>query len=284
MGVATTGRVADVVITVMAKGDIYHTTLGKPLHIRQVVLQRQSVLNRKHNRLPALSLVGIEVGRRAGNADVAAVVGYDIFYLVKDTIGIGIGGCGDGLVGDAGKRRRLLQRGRERLTHLGLGQVGGHDHSILSAFGHLVQIDKDAFIALLEVYALREEHRRVAVGIKSDDAAMQLLGNAEVTALCNEPLEKWQSGLFHPFRMPLHAHDHLVLLALHGLNDTVGSQGSSPKELAGIVHRLMMEGIYGQSRLLIKVEKDGILLDIHAVRRLLAVSILRVFDAYTFNL
>lgn len=55
MEAAATCRVADVIVTVVAKGDIDYSTLGKMLHILKSVLQCQTVFNGKHDAVAAAS-------------------------------------------------------------------------------------------------------------------------------------------------------------------------------------------------------------------------------------
>ena len=89
MSVAAPCRVADVVVTVVAEGDIDHATLCETLHISEVVLQCETVLDGKHNGLATTPFVFVEISRSTCNAQVIAVVADDVFYLVEDTVGIG---------------------------------------------------------------------------------------------------------------------------------------------------------------------------------------------------
>ena len=47
-------------------------------------------------------------------------------------------------------------------------------------FGHLVEIYQYLLVATAEIYALREEHRCVAMRIEGDDALMELAGLVEM--------------------------------------------------------------------------------------------------------
>lgn len=73
------------------------------------------------------------------------------------------------------------------------------------------------------------------MGVEGDDTTMQLLGYMEIITLCHKPLEEWQTGFFHPFRMPLNTHDHLVFGTLNRLNHAVGSGSGDREELTGVV-------------------------------------------------
>lgn len=89
MEAAATCRVANVIVTVVAKGDIDYSTLGKMLHILKSVLQCQTVFNSKHDAVAALPLVFVEVGRCASYAQVTIVGLYNFLNLVEDEVGIG---------------------------------------------------------------------------------------------------------------------------------------------------------------------------------------------------
>ena len=155
VGIAATGTVADVIIAIVAEGDIYHASLGKVLHIAQIVLQGKTILNTEHDALSALSLVAVKIGRSSGDTQVVAVLAHDFLYLVEDEIGI--------------LQRSLHVEGylaAEALAYLRLRQVSHHGGSILMSVGHLVQIHEDAGVAMIELHALREEHRGIAMGIE----------------------------------------------------------------------------------------------------------------------
>lgn len=155
VGIAATGTVADVIIAIMAEGDIYHASLGKVLHIAQIMLQGKTILNTEHDALSALSLVAVKIGRSSGDTQVVAVLAHDFLYLVEDEISI--------------LQRSLHVEGHlatEALAYLRLRQVSHHGGSILMSIGHLVQIHEDAGVAMIELHALREEHRSIAMGIE----------------------------------------------------------------------------------------------------------------------
>ncbi len=122
------------------------------------------------------------------------------------------------------------------LTHLGLWQVGHHDHGVLPALGHLVQVVEYAVVALLETHALREEHRGVAMGVEGEDALVQLLGHVEVVGLVHQPAEQGLSLLPHPFGVPLHTHDGFELGTRDGLDDTVGRRRRHAEARARLRH------------------------------------------------
>ena len=235
VGVASTGRVAHIVVAVMAKGDIHDAALGKVLHILNIMAQRQCVLDAEHDAASALALVFVEVLGRARNAEIAAVALHDVFYLVEDGVGIGEGSDRLGLLHPRGVH--LLTEG---LANLGLRQIGHHGDGLLAPFLHLVHIDQDAGIALLEMDALMEEHRGVAMGVERDNAAVQVFCHVELVGLAHHPFEDGQSAV-EPFGMPLHTQDAFLFGALDGLDGAVGGSCRHPEPLAGSADGLVME-------------------------------------------
>ena len=128
--------------------------------------------------------------------------------------------------------RGLYQR-RELFADFGLWQIGGHDDRRLVSLRHLVQVNEDARIALVEMNALMEEHGRIAVGVEGDDAAVNLLGFTEKLRLCHKPLEDGQAGS-EPFGMPLHAENGFELRAFHTLYHPVWCLGYDAETLAAV--------------------------------------------------
>ena len=119
------------------------------------ILQGKTILNTEHNALSALSLVAVKIGRSSGDTQVGAVLAHDFLNLVEDEIGI--------------LQRSLHIEGylaAEALAYLRLRQVSHHGGSILMSVGHLVQIYENAGIAMIELHALWEEHRGIAMGIE----------------------------------------------------------------------------------------------------------------------
>ena len=232
VGVATAGTVADVVVAIVAEGDVHDATLGEMLHVGQVVFQGQSVLYAEHDTLPALSLVTVKVGGGTCDAEILIVLAHDFLYLVEDKVGI---------LGRALHVERHLAA--EALAYLGLRQVGHHRGGILMAVGHLVQVHKNARVAMVELHALREEHRCVAMGVEGKYAPVQLLGRIEVVGLVHEPAEYLAALLAKPLRMPLHTQYLLILAALDGLDDAIRRLGDNTHMPARLAHRLMVERI-----------------------------------------
>ena len=88
VGVAPAGRVADVVIAIMTERDVDDAPLSEVLHIRQVVVQGQTILNAQHDALAALALVLVKVGGGTGNAQITTVAPHNVLYLVENQVGI----------------------------------------------------------------------------------------------------------------------------------------------------------------------------------------------------
>ena len=133
MGIAAAGTIADIIITIMAERDINDAALGEMLHVTDIVLQGETVLDTEHNALSAFPLIAVKIGRSSGNTQVVAVLAHDFLNLVEDEIGI--------------LQRSLHVEGyfaAEALAYLRLRQVSHHGGSILMSVGHLVQIDETA--------------------------------------------------------------------------------------------------------------------------------------------
>ena len=94
MRLAPTCRVAKIVIAIMTERDIGHATLGKMLHVGQIVLQRQSIFYGEENRLASLPLVLIEIGRTTCDTQTTLVGLYNLLYFVEDQVSIVGGGNG----------------------------------------------------------------------------------------------------------------------------------------------------------------------------------------------
>ena len=94
MRLAPTCRVAKIVIAIVTERDIGHATLGKMLHVGQIVLQRQSIFYGEENRLASLPLVLIEIGRTTCDTQTTLVGLHDLLYFVEDQVSIVGGGNG----------------------------------------------------------------------------------------------------------------------------------------------------------------------------------------------
>ena len=145
------------------------------VYVTDVSFEGQTVLDAQHNALLSFAFGLQKVVGSACERQVWAVLGGYGFNLREHEVGI------------LARRDALLEGYVVPVLHhfhalaelfalAWLGQVAHHEHRILTAFGHLVQVYEDAWVALLEVYALMEEHRCVDVGVDSEHLRVQKLG------------------------------------------------------------------------------------------------------------
>ena len=231
VGIAASGRVTDIIVAIVTECDIDHTPLCEMLQICEVAFKRQSVLDAEHNALATLVLVHPEIVGRTCNADIRTVLSDNRLYLIKDEVGIGLG--------SADIETYLLGEG---LAWLRLWQVAHHDGGILTTFRHLMEIDQNLRITMVEMNSLREEHRGIAMGIEREHTLMGMTSLTIAAGLANEPLEKGQT-VGHTLRMPLHADDRLILTALYRLDDAVGRFGDDAELAAWLFYCLVVEGV-----------------------------------------
>ena len=169
-----------------------------------------------------------EIIGRAGDTDIVAILRHDGLDLVEDGIGIG-----------------LRPFGRLRDLRHGLRQVSHHDRSILAPLGHLMEIDEDLRVAMVETDFLREEHRGVAVGVERQHTVVHAMGLTVTPGLSDKPPEERQT-ILQTFRMPLHTEDWLILRTLHGLDDAIGRGGDDTELITGVIDSLVVEGVDGE--------------------------------------
>ena len=217
-GVATGGGVADVVVAIVAEGHVDDATVVEVLQVLQLSVEGDAVFDAEHDGFEPPVLVDPEVVGSPGKGDMGTVLRHYLFYLVEDTVG-----KGSGMVG-------------------GLRQVGYHDGSILTPFGHLLQVDENLGVALVEVDAFGEEHGGVAVGVEGEYTVVDTVGGTVAGGFADEPLEEGQS-VGKAFGMPLDAEDGFVFIALHGFDDAVGGCGHGAEERTGVADSLMVEGV-----------------------------------------
>ena len=211
-------RIANIVITIMTESHIYDTAIHKMLQILQLTVDSDTVLDTKHNALQALMLVHPEVARRVSDTYIIAVLTHNHLNLVENAIS---------------KGRRILGW---------LGQISYHDGSILTTFGHLVQIYKNLGVALLKVYALRKEHWCIAMGIECKHTIVSGMSFTKTLGLVNQPLEQGQA-FFQTLGMPLNTQYRFKLATLHRFDDTIGRLGYYSELIASFGHSLMMERV-----------------------------------------
>ena len=178
MGGCAAGRVADVVVAVVAEGDIDDATVGKVAQMAEVVLDGETVFDARHDRFHPVLLVLPQFLRVSGAAYGVGMGAEDFVYAVEYHVGI--------LMGRTGRQRGYLGK---TLSRLGLGQISHHGGGVEPSVGHLVQVYEDARVAGAEVHPLREEHGRVAVGVEGEGASVYALGFGEEACPAGEPLE-----------------------------------------------------------------------------------------------
>ena len=203
----------------MAKGHIDDATIGKVLQILQFAIEGDTILNAQHDALATSPFIFPQFCRCTGNPHIITLLPDNSLYLIEDIICIG---------------RGILGR---------LRQIGSHDGRVETTLGHLLQIDEDTWIALIESDALWEEHRGVAMGVERQNTIVQLMGLTIILCLFDQPLEQGQTTL-HTFRMPLNAKDRLELVALHRLDDAIRGSRHNTELRAWVADSLMMEGVY----------------------------------------
>jgi hypothetical protein len=107
-----------------------------------------------------------------------------------------------------------------------------------------MEVNEDAWVATAEIDTLREEHWRVAMGIKHENALMQVAGTTIVSSLPNEPGEDGGT-IFrrHTLWMPLDTDDAFILTTFYRFDDAISRTGCHSETLAWVTDGLMMEGV-----------------------------------------
>ena len=83
-------RVAYLVVAIVTQSNVDDTSVGKVLHVMQVVLYRQTVFYTDHQRFPSLTLVAQQVLTVAGKGDVARIAKHYLINLVEDKVSISL--------------------------------------------------------------------------------------------------------------------------------------------------------------------------------------------------
>ena len=155
MSVTSSCRITDIIVTIMAESDIYHTTLNKVLKVLQLSVEGYTVLDTKHYRLTSITLILIQISRSTGDADILTICFCYLLNLVEDKISI-----------FQRSWHIEIDKRRECLTNLWLRQISHHYRCILATLVHLMQIHKYLRVAMVEMYPLWEEHRGIAMSIE----------------------------------------------------------------------------------------------------------------------
>ena len=229
MFAVTFGRVADVVVAIVAERHIDHASLAEFLHIGDVLSDGIAILNAQHDGFLARALETEDVFGAVGDIHRCAVLRHHLLYLSENLVGFG-----------CGVDERFV-------VAFQLLEVCHHDAGIEPSFRHLVQIDQDTRVARGEVDVLGKEHRGVAVGIECDDALVNAFGCFERRRFACQPLEDG----FHvvlashaeSLWMPLHAENGLVFGRFHRLDDAIRAGGGDFQTCRHILDRLVVEGV-----------------------------------------
>ena len=269
MFVVATGRVADVVVAVVAECHIDHTPLAEGFDIVDVVADGVAVFDAEHDGAFASAFESPEVVGGVGDIDSCAVLCHHFLDLGEDLVCLGGGvlkGC---------------------LVTLLLFEIGDHDAGIEVSFGHLVEVNEYLGVTGCEVDALREEHGGVAMAVEGDDFGVQFLCLLEFGTLADEPFEDGEHvgavakdiGL----GMPLHTQNGLEFVGFDCFDDSVGADGGDGEAGGSGLASLMVEGVdcqFGAK----EFGKDGAIGDGNLMGWIAAVLVLAVLDAYAFHL
>ena len=218
MGLRTLGRVADIIVAIVAEGHIDDAAIGEVLQIRELTVEGDAVLDAEHDRLESLALVVPEVIGGAGERNSLCIVVHERLYLVEDMISVCSG---------------VLR---------GLREVGHHDRCVLAPFVHLMEINEDARVALPNLHTFVEEHRGVAMRVEGEHAVVGLMRCPIVGGMAHEPLEQRSTSL-EALRMPLDTDDGFELAALYRLDDAVGGAGTDPETGSRLADGLVVERV-----------------------------------------
>ena len=224
--------VAEVVVAVVAQGEIDHALTAEAGHVAQVAAQSIAVLDAHHDGLLAGGLGAEQVFGAVGQGDAGGGL-HLTAYLLQQVVGA---------------QRGLGQR---LVAAFALRQIGHHDGGIQTAGGHGVHIDAHVGVACGEVGAPAVEHGGVAVGVEGVDVAVQAAHGAKTLTLLDEMSEQGRHGAVAlssvAFGVPLHADDALALGALHGFCHAVGTACRDVQVGSGLVHGLVVEGVDGEA-------------------------------------
>ena len=204
-----------------------------------------------------------------GQGQAVGVSRYDVVYLVEDEVGISLG--------TLNREGGNLGKG---FAFFGLLEIGHHGYGSLTAIVHLVKVDQQMGVARAKVDALWEEHWRVAMRVEHDVCIMKRLGLGIQLGFVYQPSEQRLAIGLQPFGMPLHAQQRLVLVALYGLDNAIGSQRAHLQFRPWCAHGLVVEGV--DVDVLVVVEEraqQGVGQQRYAVGGLAFVSILAVLQS-----
>lgn len=90
MGVVASGRIADVIVAIMAKGDIGYATLDEMLKVGDIILNSQTILYAEHDALFACLFVEQYLVRGTSKGEVLRLLVDKALDGVEDEIGVSL--------------------------------------------------------------------------------------------------------------------------------------------------------------------------------------------------
>ena len=261
-----TGRVADVVISIVAERHIDDSALTELPDEREVAPDSISVLNAHHQSFLSFGLQAVKVFWRACNPNGLWIAVGQPLDIVEQLLCL----CGYALTG--------------LLVAFALRQVSHHDARIEVSFGHLMQIDKNLWVTGVEVDAFVGKHRGIAMAVEREDALVQSYGLAIRISLIDQPCEQGRHGMVvvlaqdEAFGMPLHAQNTLLLRAFNGFDDPIRGGGGNAQMRPRFTDCLMVERIDGKAFRLHDAVEQAVSLNLYVVRSIFAWKVLVVFD------
>ncbi len=142
-------RVADVVVSVVAKRDVNNAFLSVASHIVYVLGEGVAVFYGFHYGVLAFTFQAHQVCRCPCEFHALRLANHFVYLLEYSVRHAGCGG-----------ERSVITRS--------LRNVGSHYRSVETAFVHLVEVNEYLRVAATYVNPLRKEHRRVAMGIERE--------------------------------------------------------------------------------------------------------------------
>src|SRR5574344_1481534 len=88
MSITPTGTVANIIVTIVAQGDIDYTSLSEISYIGYIPVKSKTVLNTQYDGFAVVAFIFVYFCRCTGNAQIFLVFVCYLFYLVKNKVGI----------------------------------------------------------------------------------------------------------------------------------------------------------------------------------------------------
>ena len=265
-----TGRITDIIVSIMAEGHIHHSHLSEMGQERQIPTDGITVLYASHDGLDALSLAAQQSIGVACQSQQMGIGPCECLYLIQF----------------------LLCQGKSLTVSLSralaLGDVCHHDGSIQAAVCHLGQIHQYTVSArgkhMIDiVLTVGKEHGGITMAVQSDGTLMQLPRPVIERTLMHQPFKECMHGghlaaMEERFWVPLHSQDGFELRALHCLNNAIRSMGNGPEQIPWMAHGLMMEGVDGQMAALHDAVQQAVLFHTYGMRDGISLHLLTVLQ------